>query len=76
MTNAKNRRSFVDDNLLIDSFESVAIYMNNLLDREISSPEELKTWLTDKSELEAVLEEDMAWRYIKMSICSCSFTQI
>ena len=68
MTNAKNRRSFVDDNLLIDSFESVAIYMNNLLDREISSPEELKTWLTDKSELEAVLEEDMAWRYIKMSI--------
>ena len=68
MHNVHKRRSFVDENLLIDSFESVEKYMNELLDREIRSPEELKKWLKDKSELEAVLEEDMAWRYIKMSI--------
>ena len=68
MHNAHQGRSFVDENLLIDSFESVEKYMNELLNREISSPEELKKWLKDKSELEAVLEEDMAWRYIKMSI--------
>ena len=68
MHNVHQRRSFVDENLLIDSFESVEKYMNELLNREISSPEELKKWLKDKSELEAVLEEDMAWRYIKMSI--------
>ena len=65
MHNVHQRRSFVDENLLIDSFESVEKYMNELLNREISSPEELKKWLKDKSELEAVLEEDMAWRYIK-----------
>ena len=62
MNNVHQRRSFVDENLLIDSFESVEKYMNELLNREISSPEELKKWLKDKSELEAVLEEDMAWR--------------
>ncbi len=68
MTYPKNARSFVDDHLTIDSFESVEKYLNHLLLREINSSAELKTWLKDKSELEAVLEEDMAWRYIKMSI--------
>ena len=29
--------------------------------------EELEHWLKDKSELEAALEENFAWRYIKMS---------
>ena len=33
-----------------------------------NSVEELKKWILDRSELEAVLEEDMAWRYIKMNI--------
>ena len=68
MTYPKNARSFVDDHLTIDSFESVEKYLNHLLLREINSSAELKNWLKDKSELEAVLEEDMAWRYIKMSI--------
>ena len=68
MTYSKNARSFVDDHLTIDSFESVENYLNDLLNRKINSPAELKTWLKDKSELEAVLEEDMAWRYIRMSI--------
>ena len=68
MNNANHRRIFVDDNLLIDSFESVAHYLDNLVNRKLESPEDLKKWLKDKSELEAVLEEDMAWRYIRMSI--------
>jgi len=68
MHTTKNRRSFVDENLLIDSFESVENYLNTLLTKKIESKEELRQWLKDKSELEAVLEEDMAWRYIRMSI--------
>ena len=64
----KYRRSFVDDQLVIDSFESVEKYLNLLLDRKLDSTEALRQWLKDKSELEAVLEEDMAWRYIRMSI--------
>jgi oligoendopeptidase F len=40
---------------------------SELLNRQIESAEELEQWLKDKSELEAALEEDFAWRYIKMS---------
>ena len=68
MNTAKHRRIFVDDRLLIDSFESVAHYLDNLVNRKLESPSDLKKWLKDKSELEAVLEENMAWRYIRMSI--------
>lgn len=64
----KYRRTFVDDQLVIDSFESIEKYLTHLLERKLDSIESLKQWLKDKSELEAVLEEDMAWRYIKMSI--------
>jgi oligoendopeptidase F len=68
----KYRRSFVDDQLVIDSFESVEKYLTLLLDRELNSIKALRQWLKDKSELEAVLEEDMAWRYIRMSIDTAS----
>jgi oligoendopeptidase F len=68
----KYRRSFVDDQLVIDSFESVEKYLTLLLDRELNSIKALRKWLKDKSELEAVLEEDMAWRYIRMSIDTAS----
>lgn len=64
----KYRRTFVDDPLVIDSFESIEKYLTHLLERELQSLSDLKQWLKDKSELEAVLEEDMAWRYIRMSI--------
>ena len=64
----KYRRSFVDEQLIIDSFESVEKYLTHLIERNLDSPDDLLRWLKDKSELEAVLEEDMAWRYIRMSI--------
>lgn len=62
------KRKFVDDNLIIDSWEIIQPYFEDLTKREITNQIELKNWLKDKSELEAILEEDMAWRYIKMTI--------
>lgn len=64
----KEPRSFVSENLVIDSWESIKIYFDDLLHRNISKKENYLKWLMDKSELEAVLEEDSAWRYIKMTI--------
>ena len=61
-------RKFVDNNLEINSWEMILPYFEDLTKREISSRTELENWLKDKSELEAILEEDMAWRYIKMTI--------
>lgn len=64
----KIKRSFVKEDLVIDSWEDIKIYFENLLSREIKSEDDLVKWLSDRSELDAVLEEDSAWRYIKMTI--------
>lgn len=61
-------RSFVAADLEIDSWESIETYYKDLLDRSIETLPDFKQWLSDQSELEAVLEENAAWRYIKMTI--------
>ena len=61
-------RNFLPEDLTITSWEQIQRYFEDLKQREINSVEDLKKWLQDRSELEAVLEEDMAWRYIKMNI--------
>jgi oligoendopeptidase F len=61
-------RKFVSEDLIIDSWDKIKSLFDNLLEREISSASELEKWMLDQSELSAVLEEDMAWRYIKMNI--------
>ena len=64
----KPTRQFVDQNLIVDSWESIEKYFTDLINREIDTIEDFLTWLKDQSELEAILEEDAAWRYIKMTI--------
>jgi oligoendopeptidase F len=61
------RRHFLPENLSINSWGSLEPFFQNLSERQINSWPSLEQWLFDKSELEAFLEEDMAWRYIKMS---------
>lgn len=61
-------RKFVSADFNCESWKSVEFYLLDLQNRDISSKESFKQWLADKSELEAVLEENMAWRYIKMTI--------
>ncbi|WP_294672102.1 M3 family oligoendopeptidase [uncultured Fluviicola sp.] len=61
-------RNFVSADFNCESWKSVESYLLDLQNRDISSKESFKQWLADKSELEAVLEENMAWRYIKMTI--------
>lgn len=67
----KTKRNFIKDNIIIKSKEDVIPYLEDLKNREINSVEDLKKWWADKSETEAFLEEDAAWRYIKMS-CNTS----
>ena len=61
-------RKFVPEDLIINSWDKIKSLFDNLVDREISNTLELEQWMLDQSELSAVLEEDMAWRYIKMNI--------
>lgn len=49
----------------IEKWDDVASVFEELVQREIHSPEQLQKWLRDRSELEALLQEDLGWRYIK-----------
>jgi len=62
------KRKFVHENLIIDSWDKIKSLFDNLAEREISSVADLEKWMVDRSELEAVLDEDIAWRNIKMNI--------
>jgi oligoendopeptidase F len=61
-------RKFISETLNIETFETLSPYYNDLINREINSLESFTKWLKDKSELDAFIEEDAAWRYIKMTI--------
>ncbi|QDW26142.1 M3 family oligoendopeptidase [Pedobacter sp. KBS0701] len=62
----KKPRTYIPQELTI-TWENLAPLFTELQNREINSTAELEQWLKDRSELEAALEEDFAWRYIKMS---------
>ena len=66
-TPTKPIRHFLSQDLTIDSWKRVEPFFIDLKERKISSAKELEQWLFDRSELEAVLSEDFAWRYIKMT---------
>jgi oligoendopeptidase F len=58
---------FLADKLKVTSWEVIEPYFTQLLTRELHSKAELELWLKHRSELEAFLSEDLAWRYVKMT---------
>lgn len=60
-------RKFLPENFKVTTWESLESFFNELLNRSIGSPDELKQWFSDRSELESIISEDLAWRYIKMT---------
>jgi len=62
----KKERKYIPADLQIQ-WETLEPIYTELLIREINSVEELEKWLQDRSEIEAALEEDFAWRYIRMT---------
>ncbi len=64
----KQPRKFIPADLKIEQWESIAPYFEHLLNEEPDGLSGLKVWLRDLSELEAFLEEEGAWRYIRMTV--------
>jgi oligoendopeptidase F len=60
-------RNFVPNNLKINSFDDVKPYFDDLKFRSLTYQKDIWNWLLDRSELESILSENMAWRYIKMN---------
>ncbi|HWZ36036.1 MAG TPA: M3 family metallopeptidase, partial [Mucilaginibacter sp.] len=67
----KKTRTYIPTNLEI-KWETLEPIYKDLLERPINAVEQLVQWMHDRSELEAVLEEDFAWRYIRMTCDTAS----
>lgn len=60
-------RRFIPEDFKVTTWEALQPYFQELQDRVIDSEIVLRAWFKDLSELEAIISEDMAWRYIKMT---------
>ncbi|MDP3467486.1 MAG: M3 family oligoendopeptidase [Daejeonella sp.] len=63
---SKKQRTYIPAELKIQ-WENLEPIFNELIIRSINSVADLEQWLRDRSEIEAALEEDFAWRYIRMT---------
>lgn len=63
----KIQRSFIPDSYTVTDWASLEPFFKDLLERNISSREDLERWMKDSSELEAVVSEDACWRQIRMT---------
>jgi oligoendopeptidase F len=62
----KKERKYLPATLEI-TWDALEPLFKELESRNINSAEELEKWLADRSELDSALEEDFAWRYIRMT---------
>ncbi|MCB0696972.1 MAG: M3 family oligoendopeptidase, partial [Chitinophagaceae bacterium] len=64
----KIKRSFLPEGYTLTDWPSLEPYLEDLKNRPLDSKEALEKWMSDVSEIEAVVGEDAAWRQIKMTL--------
>ena len=60
-------RKFLPEDFMLTSWGALKPYFDDLLSRPLTAKEDLKKWFSDRSELESIISEDLAWRYIRMT---------
>ncbi len=60
-------RTFLPQDFILTNWDLLEPYFINLQDRNLDDFAALQQWLSDLSELEAVIGEDACWRQIKMT---------
>ncbi|MCS6823567.1 MAG: M3 family oligoendopeptidase [Cytophagaceae bacterium] len=65
--NSTSVSTFLPNDFKADKWEAIKPYYEELKNRKITSKEELRKWFLDRSELESALQEELAWRYIRMT---------
>lgn len=58
-------RSFLPGDFRVTDWDALEPYYRELHERRIASLADLEAWLADRSELEAVTQEDARWRFIQ-----------
>ncbi len=61
------KRTYLSDDFKIINWDNLKPFYEELVNRKIDSLIDLKQWMFDCSEMSAVVNEDGAWRYIKMT---------
>lgn len=69
------KRNYVKTDFTITTWDTLQPYFEELIQREINSPQDLQTWIGNYNELSAIISENMAWRYIKMT-CDTANTKL
>ena len=57
-------RHYLPEDFTVTDWATIEPFFQELQARAVQSGPELERWLLDRSELESVLSEDLAWRYI------------
>jgi len=63
----RKQRTYIPEDFKVETWEALQPYFEELKSREIATVQELEKWMSDRSELESMLSEDMGWRYIRMT---------
>ena len=63
----RRKRTFLPEQFELTNWEVISPFYTDLKNRAIESLSDLKKWLSDRSELETFISEDVGWRYI---LCS------
>jgi oligoendopeptidase F len=63
----RKERVFLEESFKVENWEQIMPLYEELNNREINRVEDLEKWLSDKSELDAALAEELGWRYIRMT---------
>lgn len=63
----RKKRHFVSEDFVPENWACIEPYYQQLLEAEIVDVASFKSWLRDRSELEAILSENAGWRYIRMT---------
>ncbi len=64
----KSERHYLPEQINLADWKELLPILTELKQRNIDSVAQLEQWLLDRSELDAALEENLAWKYIKMNI--------
>jgi len=63
----KIKRNFLPQDFSVTTWELLEPFYSTLLKTTINNSEELKIWIKNRNEIDSIVSEDFAWRYIKMN---------
>lgn len=64
---AKLKHVYLPESLVLKQWYDIESFFHELLDRPITSRQDLEKWMSNLSELEAFISEDACWRQVRMT---------